>query len=381
MPTHRSGHAARFAVAVVLASSVGAMPPASAFAQPLRIPDRLSDREFWNLINGVSESGGSFRSDNFLSNERMFQHVIPRLQRITRPGGVYLGVGPEQNFTYIVALQPRLAVIFDIRRQNMIEHLMYKALFELSANRAEFLSKLFCRPRFAGDDSVTDVGELMDRYGDAMRDSLLARRTLASIKQTLARHGFVLAAADLASLDYVFDAFCTRGPDIDYSYPNQRGGFGRGMPSYAELMLSTDSAGTSRSYLATEANFRYVRSMHARNLIVPVVGDFAGSKAIRTVAQYLKRRGATVTAFYTSNVEQYLFQQDDDWRRFYENVETLPIDQRSMFIRSIGGGARGFGSGRPFGRLGSVLSTIQEILKAYRDGRINAYGDVIALSR
>jgi hypothetical protein len=379
--TRRAGYTARFAITVVLAASVGSAPVTRAFAQPLRIPDRLDDREFWSLINGVSEAGGSFRSDNFLSNERMFQVVIPRLQRITRPGGIYLGVGPEQNFTYIVALQPRMAIIFDIRRQNMIEHLMYKALFELSPTRAEFLSKLFCRPRFAGDDTVSDVGGLMDRYGDATRDSLLARRTLASIKQTLVRHGFMLTAADLASLDYVFDAFCTRGPDIDYSYPSQRGGFGRGMPSYAELMLATDSAGTSRSYLATEANYRYMRSMHARNLIVPVVGDFAGPKAIRTVAQYLKRRGATVTAFYTSNVEQYLFQQADDWQRFYENVETLPIDQRSMFIRSIGGGARGLGSGRPFGRLGSVLSSIQEILKAYRDGRINAYGDVIGLSR
>jgi DNA segregation ATPase FtsK/SpoIIIE-like protein len=258
---------------------------------------------------------------------------------------------------------------------------MYKALFELSPTRADFLSKLFCRPRFPGADTVSDVGVLLDLLGDADRDSVLARRTLASIKQSLAGHGFTLTAGDITSLEYVYDAFCTAGPNLDYSYPNARGGFGRGMPSYAELMLATDSAGTARSYVATETNYRMLRTMHARNLIVPVVGDFAGPKAIRAVAQYLKRRGATVTAFYTSNVEQYLFQQGDDWRRYYENVETLPLDSRSTFIRSIGGGARGFGRGPGFGRLGSVLSPMQELLKAYRDGRVTTYADVIRMSR
>jgi hypothetical protein len=377
--TRRRTAAAHFLVAA-LAGTLGA--PSLALAQPLRIPDRLSDQEFWKLINDVSEEGGFFRSDNFLSNERQFQYVIPRLQRITQPGGIYLGVGPEQNFTYIVGLQPKLAIIFDIRRQNMIEHLMYKALFELSPTRAEFLSKLFCRPPFAGSDTISDVGVLLDTYGDSARDSALGRRTLASVRQTLSRHGFTWTAEDLTSIEYVYDAFCTVGPNLDYSYPNSRGGFGRGMPSYAELMLATDSAGMARSYLATEANYRFIRSMHARNLIVPVVGNFSGPKAIRAVGQYLKRRGATVTAFYTSNVEQYLFQQSDDWRRFYENVETLPLTSTSMFIRSIGGGMRGSAVGRPFpGRLGSVLSTIQEVLKGYRDGRITTYADVIQMSR
>ena len=63
---------------------------------------------------------------------------------------MYLGVGPEQNFTYITAVRPRMAFILDIRRGNLQEHLLYKALFELSADRAEFLSRLFSRPRAAG---------------------------------------------------------------------------------------------------------------------------------------------------------------------------------------------------------------------------------------
>src|SRR5580765_3592437 len=110
------------------------------------LPASLTDREFWDFFTTMSEEGGSFPSENFVSNEQTYQHVIPTLKRTVTPGGVYLGVRPEQNFTYITNLKPRMAVIFDIRRQNAMAHLMYKALFELSPTRADFLSHLFSRP-------------------------------------------------------------------------------------------------------------------------------------------------------------------------------------------------------------------------------------------
>ena len=96
------------------------------------LPVRLSDEAFWKLVSDFSEPGGRFVSDNFVSNELNTQRVLSELARDRRASGAYLGVGPEQNFTYIVALQPQIAFIVDIRRQNMIEHLMYKALIELS---------------------------------------------------------------------------------------------------------------------------------------------------------------------------------------------------------------------------------------------------------
>src|SRR5712691_769721 len=115
-----------------------------------QLPGQLSDKAFWRLVTDFSEPGGTFRSDNFISNETLFQHIIGRLKENTKPGGVYLGVGPDQNFTYIVALKPAIAFIVDIRRQNMLLHLMYKGLLEQSSNRAEFLSRLFSRAQPAG---------------------------------------------------------------------------------------------------------------------------------------------------------------------------------------------------------------------------------------
>src|SRR5947209_6770340 len=157
------------------------------------VPARLTDKELWQLNTEYSEANGYFRSDNFLSNETGFQYVIPELKRLIQPGSVYLGVGPEQNFTYIVALQPKIAFIFDIRRGNMIAHLMYKALFETSADRADFLSKLFSRPRPSGLDTNSTPQQLFDAYTNAPTDSLLFRRNLAAIKDDLTKtHGWVM---------------------------------------------------------------------------------------------------------------------------------------------------------------------------------------------
>src|SRR5262245_48749240 len=118
------------------------------FASPAdELPPQLNDEEFWRLVTEFSEPGGSFISENFVSNERTFQRILPDLADSRSGRGAYVGVGPEQNFTYIVALKPKIAFILDIRRQNLVLHLMYKALIELSADRTEFLSRLFSRPK------------------------------------------------------------------------------------------------------------------------------------------------------------------------------------------------------------------------------------------
>jgi hypothetical protein len=107
----------------------------------------LTDKEFWDLSEQISEPNGEFQSDNFLSNERGYQIVIPELIKSAKSGRVYLGVGPEQNYPYILALKPAMAIIFDVRRGNLHEQLLYKALFEMSTDRADFLGRLFSRKR------------------------------------------------------------------------------------------------------------------------------------------------------------------------------------------------------------------------------------------
>src|SRR3989441_2878905 len=136
------------------------------------IPSQLSDEAFWNMVTEFSEPNGYFRADNFVSNETTFQYVIRELKKVT-PGGVYLGVGPDQNFTYVVAMRPKIAIIFDIRRQNMLQHLMYKALIEMSSDRADFVSRLFSRKRPAGLDTKSTAEDLFSAFDDVQAERSL----------------------------------------------------------------------------------------------------------------------------------------------------------------------------------------------------------------
>src|SRR5437660_4017191 len=149
------------------------------------LPSRLSDREFWQMIVDFSEPDGYFRSDNFVSNETGYQSVIPMLHRRLQPGGVYLGVGPEQNFTYIAALQPKMAFVVDIRRQNMIEHLIYKAIFETSSSRVDFLSRLFSRKAPENLNEKSTAKQLFQAFRSVPPDADLYRENLRAVKDRL----------------------------------------------------------------------------------------------------------------------------------------------------------------------------------------------------
>src|SRR5262245_48518412 len=176
------------------------------------LPATLNDQEFWRMIEDFSEPGGTFRYENFISNERSIQYVIPELKAKTKPGGVYLGVAPEQNFTYIAALQPKIAFVVDIRRQNMLVHLLYKALFELSPNRADFVARLFSRKQPAGVNEKSTATAMFAAFDQAPNDAALYSQNLQSVKDVLAKHRYPLTAADLSAIETVYNVFYRGGP-------------------------------------------------------------------------------------------------------------------------------------------------------------------------
>lgn len=271
-----------------------------------------------------------------MSNEIRFQSIIPELLRRAVPGRAYIGVGSEQNFTYIAAVHPTIAFIVDIRRGNLDLHLIYKVLFELSADRVEFVSRLFSRQRPAGLSSASTAADIFAAYRKAVPSKTLYEQNLRTIKTTLtARHGFQLSADDLKAIEFIYSSWFRYGPDIRYELTGRGGG--ANFPTYAALMTTADREGKNRSYLSAEETFRLIKDLQTRNLIVPVVGNFGGPKALRTIGAYLKQKETLVSAFYTSNVEQYL-RQDGIWGNFCTSTATMPIDTRSLFIRSARAG-------------------------------------------
>src|SRR6516164_4463503 len=255
-------------------------------------PKLLGDEEFWRITQDFSERAGTFQSDNLLSNERWFQHVVPALVQKARQNRAYVGVGPEQNFTYIVALKPTLAFIVDIRRGNFDLHLIYKALFEMSADRAEFVSRLFSRPRPEGLTAKSSVEEIFRAFSAVeATDTLYSRNMRTIVNQLTKTHQFTLSSADILRMQHIFNAIYVYGPTIQYSTTQSAGRRLTREPTYAELMLATDRGGFHHSYLATEEAFAYLKRFEADNLLIPIMGDFAGQKALASVGRYLAGRG------------------------------------------------------------------------------------------
>jgi hypothetical protein len=351
-----------FAPAPVVARQAAVATVAQATSS---LPDKLSDKEFWKIVSEFSEENGYFQSDNLVGNERPLQNVVPALREMKR-GGVYLGVAPDQNFTYIAALEPKMAFIVDIRRGNLMAHLMYKAIFEMSGDRAEFLSLLFSRKRPKEVSAKSTPAELFAAFRAAEADEPFFNDNLKRITERLTKtHGFELSEADFSGnggLNYVYGMFFRYGPDLTYASSGSGGRGGRNnMPSYADLQQATDMDGRNHAYLSDEEHFGILKTLEERNLLVPVVGDFAGPKALRAVGKYIADHGATVSAYYTSNVEQYLF-QNGVWPAFYTNVSMLPLDDTSVFIRS----ARG----------ANLLDPIRSLLAEFTERRILIYSDI-----
>ncbi len=320
----KKSHPLALVLCVVVLSSTGCV-------RPSRLPVAISDQAFWSLIEALSEPAGTFSlSDNFVSNEPHFAENV----RWLRPtGGVYIGVGPEQNFSYIARLHPAMAFIIDIRHENRNLHLFYKALFEVSSDRADFVSRLFSRPRPAGLRSTASAEEIFIRYDGVPPSPEQYRTNAALVRERLLTRGLPLSPIDLDWIDRVFRAFYADGPQIQF-WGSRSVDANVVRPSYRRLMTAEDATGQSRSFLSTEEGFRFVKDLHARNMIVPVVGDFGGSSAIRRVGDYVREHADVVHAFYGSNVGVYLSKPQT--RAFCRNLAILPAAPRAWFIESDG---------------------------------------------
>src|SRR5262249_46368288 len=161
------------------------------------------------------------------------------------------------------------------------------------ANRAEFVSRLFSRPLASGLSATATAAEIFDAVRDVERSQTLHDETIRAVRlQLVTTHGFPLSDLDWAGIEYAFDAFETVGPNIHYLSTGTDAYGGSPLPTYADLMKAVDADGAPHSYLNTEDSFRFLKNLESRNLVVPVVGDFAGPQAIRAVGGYLRKKGA-----------------------------------------------------------------------------------------
>lgn len=300
-----------------------------------------TDTSFAGTVARLSESPGYFDSDNLISNETSYLHAVTRLREGGVRGGAYIGVGPDQNFSYIAAIRPSVAFMIDLRRDNLLMHLMFKALFQRSRNRFEYLARWTGR----------QVPPAVERWDNVTVDALVAAVDSLPVAPGSGETDGVLAAAmrylpldpvDTAAIARFHREFVSHGLDLRFTSTGRSPRFY--YPTLRQLIVARDLDGRQASYLASERDWRFLKDLQARDRVIPVVGNLAGSGAFPAVGREVAARGEQVAALYVSNVEMYIW-RDGSFGRFAATAARLPRNERSVIIRSFFGG--GFGQSHP----------------------------------
>jgi hypothetical protein len=330
-------------------------------------PARFADR-----IAALSEPGGYFDTDNLISNEAAYVRVVPELVQRKVRGGAYIGVGPDQNFTYIAATRPSIAFILDIRRDNMLLHLLFKALFASAATRVDYLSLLSGRapPENGVEWTKAPVEQIVKHVEGARASEADLASARATVTAAIARNGVPLSAEDLRTIDRFHRRFIDAGLNLRFQSTGRppRSYY----PTYRELLTARDPSGAG-SFLATEESFQFLKGLHKQDLIVPVVGDVSGPKAVGAIGALLAERGERLSAFYVSNVEFYLF-GDGRFPRYLDNLGRLPRAANAVLIRSAFG-PYAAASGSDYSS--SHVQSLDELLQRAKKGQIARYTDLL----
>ncbi len=360
---------------IVVALALTFLVQQGARQQPVAAANvQVSPEQFSAYVREWSEPEGYFDTDNFISNETSYEHVVDELHTRVHPGGVYLGVGPDQNFTYIVHTRPALAVIVDIRRQNMLQHLLFKALFEQAATRADYLALLFAKEkpvvrRGAGFEDV------LRAVRSAPSSEETFQRNLSHVRNILTGYKLGLTEDDFKKVEYTYRAFWKDNLDLRFSSIGRNNAMQ--YPTFEEMLMETDRSGRFENYLASDELFDFMKKFEGENRLIPIVGDFGGTHAFNAVAKFLKQNGLQVSTFYTSNVEFYLF-DSPAWTAFMNNVRGLPVTADSVFIRSyFGTYGRSLPQTMPGHRSTSLVHGIVPFLNDYEAGKIPTYWQVV----
>lgn len=370
------------ALAVLLLSGLraDAQPPSptpSARRSALPDPQRAVaiDRDFARLVSSLSEAGGYFDTDNLISNERSYLHVVGALERHGARGGAYIGVGPDQNFSYIAHVRPSVAFIIDIRRDNLLQHLMFKALFARSRTRAEYLALWLGRP------VPTDVERWRTRPIDALvahfdtvpSTPASAHAARAAVLAEVQRSGVPLSAADLATITRFHSAFVESGLALRFTTTGQPPRWY--YPTLRDLLTERDLEGRQAGYLAREEDFQFLKALQARHGVVPVVGDLAGPHALAAIGREVARRGERVSALYVSNVEDYLL-RDGRFAAYAATIAALPRAPRGVVIRSLFVGEGGHAMSIPGYYSTQLLQSLDTLVSDVRRAPPRSYREL-----
>lgn len=312
---------------------------------------------------------------NLVSNELGFQNVIPYFQQNIEVHGIYIGVGPDQNFTYISSTRPAFAFIIDIRKENQLLHYLFKACFELASSSQEYLSLLFSKPLVNRLSSLRDI---VYNFSKIEGDRNIFDKNWILLSQIIQKYREGVSKIEMEKIHSIYNNYfeyhlMLRTRDDAESWQ------GWPYPTYKDYLLTTDPFGHCWNFLNDESSFLWLKNMQIKNRIVPIIGDLTGKKALKAIADFAVQRGKKISTVYVSNSEKYIF-NNHLFNQYMINITHLPIAERSLLIRAVANRPEQL---HPEFREGQIVSSVAQRIKSfiqlYKNSQYNTYWDVATL--
>jgi hypothetical protein len=331
-----------------------------------------SASSFATAVSTLSEREGYFDTDNLISNESSYLQVVPDLKRRGVRGGVYIGVGPDQNFSYIAETRPVVAYVVDIRRDNVLLHLLFKALFHESRSRVAYLATLFGRAVPKDEDAwrTADADRLAAYVEAAPRIDATALH--ARLERVVKSFGVPLSAEDTRTIAGFHQRFIDAGLALRFQSAGRPPQWN--YPTYRDLLVDRDASGRQANFLASEDGYQFLRDLQGRDLVIPIVGDLSGPAALANIGKAIAARHERLETFYVSNVEFYLF-REGTFPRFIANLKQIPHADNAVLIRSFFGRVP-LAPPRQGDNSVSQAASIGDLLRGVAEGRVRSYSDL-----
>lgn len=281
------------------------------------VRDMMTSFAFGDVVRSslaAATAPSNYTEDCFVTSELGYSDVIAKCIPVPAETttGAFIGVGPCQNLTYVGALRPRLALICDSRPDNLLEHLIFKMLVERAADPLDYLLLLFSRtcPQRPPAGELRTPQDLVDAFGNTVISRALYDENLAVLRSTAARR-WGLQPAHTDRFDYLYGEFFRR--QLDIFVFGEKSDIGEECPTMRDILLATTSSGWNFHFLTDPSRFDYVRKMHLRDRIIPLLGNLCEPDSISMLNDLLEHFGETADTVYLSNIEDHILSRYVLW--------------------------------------------------------------------
>lgn len=248
----------------------------------------------------------NYQLDCFVTNELAYNDVLVECLP-TGTTGAYVGVGPCQNLTYIGALRPRLAFVVDARIDNLLEHLMFKLLFERAETPAEYLGLLLSRDLGSSHAVGSEPEAVVAAVEKCPVSPELFRTNLAWLRTEMSDR-WPLTDLHRNRIDRLYGEFFRRQLDITNVDAETTENLDE-IANLRDVISARTSHGINLHFLTDAERYAVVRQLQRDDRVIPLLGNLGSGETTDRINELLRAYGESISTFYVSNIEEHVLQR------------------------------------------------------------------------